>query len=107
MLIFCKISSIYFEETQPGYDVCHQHYYIRAAKTGMALAHIYKVCILPNLGLAKSGPTAAIVLLVCGHMMTLWYVSDELKRLSDLVTGTQQGHVQQTVRGRSSRIEIV
>ena len=77
-------------------------------KTGTSLARIYKVCILPNLGLVKSGPTTAIVrvLLVRGHVMMLRCVSDELKRLSDLVTGTQHGHVhvQQAVRGRSSHI---
>ena len=49
-----------FEETRPGHDECYQRY-VRAAKPGTALARAYeliKVCVLPNLGKAESGPTS-------------------------------------------------
>ena len=41
-----------FEETRSGRDVCHQRY-VRADKSGTALARACEVCILPNMGLSK------------------------------------------------------
>ena len=41
-----------FEETRPARDICFQHY-VRADKSGTALARACVECVYPNLGQAE------------------------------------------------------